>query len=474
MLRGELREEFVALLHAHVPGLRINGTQATGHVPWCEDKHPSFSADLDKGAWHDHARQEGGGVKDFKARLGLNGVGPQQARKIVATYDYTDEHDSLLFQVLRYDPKDFSQRRPDGKGGWVYSIKGVRRVPYRLPEVMAASEVLIGEGEKVVDCLRSHGFVATCNPHGAGKWLPELNQYCARKHVAILPDNDETGENHAWDVARSLLPVATAVKIVRLPGLLPKGDVSDWLDAGHTKEKLAEIVKNTPVLRAEDLAGTAESTKKSPAILTRLSDVVPQPVRWLWRGRIPFGKVTILDGDPGLGKSLVSLDVAARVSTARTMPDGTTGDLIEPAGVVLLSAEDDSADTIRPRLEAAGADVSRIVHLRAVREADGTMQPVTLTSLTELQTAINEVNAKLVIVDPLMAFLPAKVDSHRDQDIRRSLAPLVALAAETGVAVLVIRHLNKTSSTGNPLYRGGGSIGIIGAGEKRVAGGKRS
>lgn len=197
--------------------------------------------------------------------------------------------------------------------------------------------------------------------------------------------------------------------------------------------------------------------------VTRLADVQPQPVRWLWPGRMPLGKLTIPDGDPGLGKSLLGLDLAARVTTARPLPAGTHGDLAAPAGVVILSAEDDKADTIRPRAEAAGADLTRIVTLDAVvATADDTPRPATLLDLDAIRTAIAQVDAKLVIIDPLMAYLPGKVDAHRDQDVRRSLAPLAALAAETGVAVLVVRHLNKTEGR-SPLYRGGGSIGIIGA-----------
>ena len=194
--------------------------------------------------------------------------------------------------------------------------------------------------------------------------------------------------------------------------------------------------------------------------LTRLIDIESKPVRWLWRDRIPLGKITILDGDPGLGKSLLSLDLAARLTTGRAMPDGTEG-LDQPAGVVLLSAEDDPEDTIRPRLEAAGADLSRIAILSSIREDDGERLP-TLLDLAAIRHAINEIDAKLVVIDPLMAYLPSAVNAFRDQDIRRALAPPARLAAETGVAVLVLRHLNKAMG-GNALYRGGGSIGIIGA-----------
>jgi putative DNA primase/helicase len=283
----------------------------------------------------------------------------------------------------------------------------------------------------------------------------------------ILPDNDQPGERHALHVAQSLLPAAATVKVVRLPGLglvkLKHGeDVSDWLDYGHTKEELAELVEKAEAWQPESpkTEPTPLSQGNEP-ILVRISDVVPRCVQWLWPGRIPLGKITILDGDPGEAKSTTSLDLAARVSTVRPMPDGTASDLSEPAGIVLLSAEDDEEDTIRLRLEVAGADLERIVKIRAIRDSQGEHFP-SLFDLDAIRQAIETIVAKLLIVDPLMAYLPATCNAFRDQDIRRALASLAALAAETGVAVLVIRHLNKNEG-GKALYRGGGSIGIIGA-----------
>jgi hypothetical protein len=191
-------------------------------------------------------------------------------------------------------------------------------------------------------------------------------------------------------------------------------------------------------------------------------------VRWLWQGRIPLGKLTIVDGDPDLGKSLVfGGDLVARVTTGGNMPDGTPG-LGRPAGVVLLSAEDDAADTIRPRLDAAGADNSRVLVIDGVPRVtdDGTPEegPVFIPrDLPLLREAIEHMGAAYVLIDPLMAYLhPGEVNSYRDQDVRVALAPVSRLAAETGVAVVVIRHLTKGAAA-NPLYRGGGSIGIIGA-----------
>ena len=190
-----------------------------------------------------------------------------------------------------------------------------------------------------------------------------------------------------------------------------------------------------------------------------LEDVTPESVSWLWPGRIPLGKITVLDGDPGVAKSTVSIDLAARVSTGQRMPDGEPGIL---GGVVILSAEDDVAATIRPRLDAAGGDPSRVLSLITVPSVDEDRPTSIPEDLHYIRTAAERVSAKLIIIDPLMAYLGAMIDSHKDSSVRRALHRLSLLAEETGAAVLIVRHLNKASG-GSPLYRGGGSIGIIGA-----------
>jgi hypothetical protein len=193
---------------------------------------------------------------------------------------------------------------------------------------------------------------------------------------------------------------------------------------------------------------------------TLLSEVEPEQVEWLWQGRLPLGKLAVLDGDPGLGKSVVTLDMAARVSAGLELPDGQP---CEPAGVVLLSAEDGLSDTIRPRLDAAGADSDRIFALSTIVEAKGGERVISLTrDLAIIERAIKRVGAGLVVVDPLTAFLSEKTDSYKDQHIRRALAPLAGLAERTRATILIVRHLNKATG-GNTLYRGGGSIAIIGA-----------
>ena len=174
----------------------------------------------------------------------------KSVRRIVATYDYTDEEETLLFQVVRFEPKYFCQRRPDGKGGWIYNLGDTRRVVYRLPRLINAdkSETLfIAEGEKDTDRLLRLGVVATTNPGGAGKWRNEYTEAFRDRHVCLLPHNDLPGSRHAEAVANSLISEAASVRIVLLPNLLDKGDVSDWLDAGGTVEALKRLCESAPL-----------------------------------------------------------------------------------------------------------------------------------------------------------------------------------------------------------------------------------
>ena len=196
--------------------------------------------------------------------------------------------------------------------------------------------------------------------------------------------------------------------------------------------------------------------------LVLVADVDHEQVRWLWPDRIPLGKVTVLDGDPGTGKSTLTLTIAAKVTTSSPFPDGTRP---EVGDTILLSAEDDIGDTIRQRLEAAGADLTRCWVLPDVHPEGAPPRPPELPELPAdlflLEDLVKSKAAALVVVDPLMAFLAGQVDAHRDQDVRRVLASLGYMAARTGAAVVIVRHLRK--GAGSAIEKGSGSIGIIGA-----------
>jgi Virulence-associated protein E len=176
----------------------------------------------------------------------------QGNRRQIAVYHYVDAQGTLLYDVVRFWPKGFAQRRPDGQGGWLWNLDSVPRVPYQLPEILAAVQagttIFIPEGERDCLTLRQKGLIATTNSEGAGKWRSEFAAHFAGAHVVVLPDNDAEGRAHADKLIASLLPVAASLKRVELPDLPEKGDVSDWFKAGHTVEELLALVAQAPSL----------------------------------------------------------------------------------------------------------------------------------------------------------------------------------------------------------------------------------
>ena len=193
-------------------------------------------------------------------------------------------------------------------------------------------------------------------------------------------------------------------------------------------------------------------------IVTTLSGVKPEEVNWLWPGRIPRGKTTLLAGDAGLGKSYLSMDIAARVSRGGTWPDG--GDVAE-GDVLIVTAEDSLADTVRPRLDNLGADVSRVHHIDVTVSNAEALESLSLDKHVRLLEAeITKRDAALLIIDPITAFARGK-DTYKASDVRQLLTPVVSMAERTGCAVLTIMHLNKRSFEHNALYRISSSVDFV-------------
>jgi archaellum biogenesis ATPase FlaH len=201
---------------------------------------------------------------------------------------------------------------------------------------------------------------------------------------------------------------------------------------------------------------TKNTKPKARAI--RMSSVDAREVNWLWKPWIPLGKITVMDGDPGLGKSQILIDLAARLSTHGVMPDGYQG----PIGTsIILSAEDDKHDTIRPRLDAAQADLSKVIIIDEMRTANS-RRPIALPQdLMPIFSIVKKLQAKLLIIDPFMAYLEG-LDAVKDQEVRKALHRFKSMAEHTQCAMILLRHLNKAGGA-KAIYRGGGSIGIIGA-----------
>jgi hypothetical protein len=413
----------------------------------------SFAGD-DPIAARDYVREKAG-LEPFKPNGQRRNNGAHQPkRKIVAEYDYTDESRSPLYQVVRYDPKDFRQRRPDGNGGWIWNLDGVRRVPYRLPEILQYPDatVFVCEGEKDADRVASLKHCATTV--ASGKWTDDCAKPLAGRDIIILQDNDDAGAKKALTAAQALQGVAKTIRIVPLPDLKPGGDVSDWLDADPQRaDKLVDVCFDVP-----------EWTPASPAIPTetmttlqsaRASSFEMKSIEWLWPYRYALGKLGLLVGLPDEGKGQVFCDMAARVTRAWDWP---CGEGKAPKGnVILLTAEDDINDTIVPRLVAAGADLDRVEIVKMVRDSEKERMFSLVTDLNLLRDKIEQVgDVKLIQIDPITAYLGntnGQLDSYRTTEVRAVLAPVVEFAAQLNVAVVGIMHFNKKTDVNNALLR---------------------
>lgn len=191
----------------------------------------------------------------------------------------------------------------------------------------------------------------------------------------------------------------------------------------------------------------------------KASDVEVETPRWLWPSYLPQGKITVLAGDPGLGKSTISLDLVSRITRGTILP---TGERCPTGTCLVVSAEDAAEDTIVPRLIASHANRTKVELMREVRIDDEILYLSFPRDFDRFRTKIIETGARLAIIDPLSAFLNKDTDSHKDQDIRSVLAPFEGIAEETQAAILIVAHLNKREES-SAMYRVGGSIGIVGA-----------
>lgn len=504
--------EIAAFYATRVPGLRqTDGREWRTACPIHDGERDSFAVNSDTGHWYCHSQCGRGGDlveleqalsgTDLKsALLAVNEIvrrKPERSGRgeLECSHRYIDENGTLLFEVVRFkNPKGFSQRRPGRDGKWIWSIQGVRRVLYRFPEVIAASTVAVLEGERDVDTFSRYGFkvAATCNPGGAGKWTDEYSEVLRGKRVYLFPDSDDKGRTHVLSVAASLLGKASYLGVVEMPDGFK--DLTAWAEQNRPEEGGRDALqalagaaielkadsdiealrerwglcssKGEKATEVNHRTGQADMPSAGFLVSRRVSDIEAKPVSWLWPGRIARGKVSIIAGNPGLGKSQTTASIAAIVTTGGQWPvdraDCQRGD------VVFLSAEDDVADTLRPRLEAAGADLDRVHVLEAVvngYSGDGRQQRRSfnlqqdIEALSSKLTELREVAA--VFIDPITAYL-GSVDSHRNAEVRALLAPLSDLAAEHSVAIIGVSHLNKSAGT-EALMRVTGSLAFVAA-----------
>lgn len=406
---------------------RRNGSGWSFRCPSHEDRNPSLAVHEIEGSVlvYCHA---GCATEDVLSAVGLTKPDLYDERQ--AEYQYSDLAGATTRTVRRYGPdaKRFVQKVVDPNAPALY----------RLGRLLRAGDggqvVYVVEGEKDVLALESIGelVVATCSAMGAGKWKPEYAEHFRGvRRAVVVADKDLSGRRHAQTVANSLAAVVGEVEVVEAKA---GKDAADHVAAGYT---LADFVPTDikPVVapRRELVATSARELKmKAP--------------RWLYDWRIPAGAITLLGGREGIGKSTISYDFAARITRGRL-----AGRFLNtPKGVGVVAGEDDWECVILPRLVAAGAELDRVYRVEARTEEgryDMVSMPADLERLTQL---CGDRDIAMVIVDPIMSVIHGSLDTHKDRDVRQALDPLARFASTTGVAVLGLIHVNK-STTNDPL-----------------------
>lgn len=367
-------------------------------------------------------------------------VAPKRS-SMVKSYDYTDAHGTLLFQTCRFEPKTFRQRRPDGQGNWIYNLEGIEPVLYNLPAVIegiALGKIIhIVEGEKDADALIECGLIATTSPMGAGKWRDSYTKVFSNAAVAILPDNDEPGQKHAEQIAKDLTARGCTVKVVKLPGLPPKGDVSDWFaKPAADAADLEALVDRAPVWGPRRVKWKLAELWKSESIMRPPGAVVP---RLAWEGRS-----TLLAAREKAGKSTLIGYITARVSKGEEF----LGEYCVRGDVLIVGLEEYLGDVAR-RLKRFGADGDRVTLV------DGFMGEATRAA--EIGAHIDEITPALVVVDSLVAFANDRGIDENDAAMATIVQPLTDMAHATGTALVIVHHANKTAG------RARGSTAITGA-----------
>lgn len=366
--------------------------------------------------------------------------------KIVATYDYTDERGELLYQVVRFEPKDFRQRRPDGSGGWEWKMTGTRRVLYHLPEVARAAAagetVYVVEGEKDADALREIGLTATCNPAGAGKWRSEYTAALTGAKVVIVADRDEPGRKHAFAVAAALAGRAADIAVLEAA---EGKDASDHIDAGYTPSEFV-------VCRGGQ--DDAVTTSLPAVTLADLMAQTPERPHYLWFGYVARGAVTEVAAKPKAGKTRLVMELLSGILTG----DGFLDHATEKCRVLYMTEESRGsflAGCRRSRVPARG-DACHVLMRGSVRS-------LAWDQVGELVRAYcKQHHLDLVVCDTLSDWAGLRGDDENSSGAAlAAMAPLRAMA-DDGLAVIAIRHEGKGDS-GEIGERSRGSSAFAGA-----------
>ncbi len=401
-----------------------------------------LDGDCDCGAQHDPRPA---------SATGRDGVQP--LGDIITGSDFLDEQGRLLYEEVRFEPKTFRLRRPDGNGGWTWKLGSVRRVLYNLPALVEADPnetVYIPEGPKDAKRLIDEHLLATTNALGAKKWLHSYSDQLQGRHVVLLADNDEDGREHVKLVARSLLTKAASIKILEFQGLRDGGDVSDWLDASHTIEELKQLAEDAPLWEPSFPGEDAERETEQPSLIQfeaqTVGDFLAEEIPALdaiisdgGQGAIlSSGEKLMLAGPPGVGKTNIGLNFGTGLSSG-------SGFLGLPCGLrwnVLYVALEGNRKRLQKRFRKRlrDADAETLSRLHFVR-----LPALDLSNDAHVQ-ALEELcrrhSIDVLFLDPLRDAHPWGEDKSEDAARLTRVLDRI-LAALPNLAIVLIHHVRK-------------------------------
>jgi AAA domain-containing protein/CHC2-type zinc finger protein len=421
------------------------------------DSTPSLSISMEKGVWKCHSGCGSGGVLDFEMKFSSCDKETAIARiaEIIgeshlnlgqqpeAIYPYTDAFGKLLFQVVRYPGKRFTQRRPKDDGGWEYKTQGMKMVLYNLPDVVAARNLLVVEGEKCADYVRQAlpaqlpVLAVTTSPRGAGKWLDEFGAFSAGKQVLIVEDNDEAGRNHAQAVARSCHKWAQGVKIMRLTDMPEHSGCDDFIAKHGVQEFLA---------RSKSLEWWQQPIEERSLFLS-VSDFMAgeekDGIDWLVEGVVQRGANGMVIARPKSGKSFAILDLAIALASGQKWLDFYVEKKVRTA----LVSREDYAGLTRNRYKklAAGRNLTQA-------ELDGWLyinakgiKPKIMLDYPEdvanLITDLKRYHTEFLIMDVMRVLHGA--DENDNTEMQKVIDVLNRIQDATGASLCLVHHDNK-------------------------------
>ena len=438
-------------------GVKKTGAGFTALCPAHDDKKNSLSIGTGEGRkilLHCHA---GCPVENIVSAAGLKMIDlcpdePKQERKIETIYPYRDAEGRLLYEVIRYNPKGFSQRRPDGKGGYIYSLKGIKPVLYKLPEVLDAvrggKRIHIVEGEKDSENLFKLGLTATTCSSGAGKWRDYFSDFLKNADVVIIPDCDEPGRKHAEQIAESVKKKAKSVKVIHLPDMQDKQDITDFFRK-HGKAAGMKLLQKL-VDEAKDLCRPDVNSLTTIDAKTLKEKQLP-PVIFTVDRLISTG-LSILAAPPKAGKSWLALWLCLQIAQGLPVWGRKT-----KQGSVLYLALEDSLNRLQSRLSALTAETPDNLHFAIESDA------IAAGLEEQLQNFIlKHPDTVFVVIDTLQKIRLLRKNENPYANDYNDAGALKKFADKHGLSVLVIHHTRKMSDS-DPFNTISGSTGLTGA-----------